>query len=173
MHKFRVRSSIPIARALRPFVAVLLGALAGMAAMIAVPAPAMATEADGSLDLSKYHGKVVYVDFWASWCAPCRQSFAFLNQLRAFNSDKDLVIITVNLDRDRKAAAHFLEVVGTRLPVIYDPKGAIATRFKVQTMPTSVLIDRDGHQRFVHHGYFDSKTNEYSQHVSSLVAEHG
>jgi thiol-disulfide isomerase/thioredoxin len=145
----------------------------GLGAAVAVPASARAAEAGDALDLAKYRGKVVYVDFWASWCAPCRLSFAYLSQLRASYDGKDLVIVTVNLDRDRKAAANFLQAVGTGLPVVYDPKGALATRFQVSTMPTSVLIGRDGRTRFVHHGYFDNKTGEYSEHVSTLVAEHG
>lgn len=137
------------------------------------PSRAMAADtAAAALDLSQYRGKVVYVDFWASWCAPCRLSFAYLNQLRQSYSNRDLVIITVNVDRDKAAAGNFLRAVGGQLPVVYDPKGAIATHFGVATMPTSVLIGRDGRQRFVHRGYFDNKTGEYSQHVAALVDEH-
>jgi thiol-disulfide isomerase/thioredoxin len=158
---------------MRPIAGLVLAASILAAAPVAVPATAMAAEAEGTLDLAQYRGKVVYVDFWASWCAPCRQSFAYLNRLRASYDSKDLVIVTINLDHDRNSAARFLQSNSTGLPVIYDPKGAIATRFQVSAMPTSVVIGRDGRQRFVHHGYFDNKTGEYSNHVSVLVGEHG
>ena len=165
-------SPVRLASIVRPFAGLFLAAVLFAAAPVAMPASAMAAEADGTLDLAKYRGKVVYVDFWASWCAPCRLSFSYLNQLRASYDNKDLVIVTINLDHDRKAAAQFLQVVGTGLPVIYDPKGAIASHFQVTTMPTSVVIGRDGRQRFVHHGYFDNKSYEYSQHVATLIGEH-
>jgi len=169
----RTKTFLPTARLARSVVALIVAACVFAGAPATAPTSALAAETtDGSLDLSRYRGKVVYVDFWASWCAPCRLSFAYLNQLRASYDNKDLVIVTINLDRDRKAAANFLQAVGTGLPVVYDPKGALATRFKVSTMPTSVLIGRDGRERFVHHGYFDNKSYEYSQHVATLIGEH-
>jgi thiol-disulfide isomerase/thioredoxin len=119
----------------------------------------------------RYRGKVVYVDFWASWCAPCHLSFGYMNMLRRMYSAQDLVIVTVNLDHDPAAAAGFLRKAGGALPVVYDPKGALATRFGVGTMPTSFLIGRDGRQRFVHRGYFENRAAEYSAHVATLVAE--
>lgn len=173
MRPLNLTPAVRFALFVRPLAGLFLAASLFAAAIVAVPCSALAAETDGALDLAKYRGKVVYVDFWASWCAPCRLSFAYLNQLRASYDNKDLVIVTVNLDRDRKAAANFLQAVGTGLPVIYDPKGALATRFQVSAMPTSVVIGRDGRQRFVHHGYFDNKTSEYSKHVSVLVGEHG
>ena len=173
MNTTRPSSSFRLNRAIRPAAALLLAIAAAVATTTVIPAHAAVVDTDGTLDLAKYRGKVVYVDFWASWCAPCRLSFAYLHQLRMSYDTKDLVIVTVNVDRDRKSAANFLQAVGSSLPVVYDPKGALAARFQVSMMPTSVLIGRDGRTRFVHHGYFDNKTGEYSQHVSTLIAEHG
>ena len=153
--------------------AMVVMAVAATLAAVMAPAAASAADGDGTLDLSRYRGKVVYVDFWASWCVPCRQAFGFLEALRMRYEPKDLVIITINVDRDHKAAENFLRVVGGGLPVVYDPKGAIAARFGVAAMPTSFVIDRAGHQRFVHRGYFDSHDGEYDRHVAALVAEHG
>jgi len=143
-----------------------------LAPMLALALPAVAQAQSDSLDLAQYRGKVVYVDFWASWCGPCKVSFRYMAQLRAIYPAKDLAIVTINLDHDRAAAAGFLKAVGSTLPVVYDPKGALAAQYKVQAMPTTVLIGRDGKQRFVHQGYFEAKNGEYSQHVAALVAEH-
>ena len=148
-------------------------AIGAMAVAMTTPpasAPASAETALAPLDLAQYRGKVVYLDFWASWCAPCKLSFRYMNQLRATYPAKDLVILTVNVDRNKAAAAGFLNAVGGGLPVIYDPQGAIASHYRVNTMPTTVLIGRDGQEHFVHRGYFDTKTDEYTQHVAALVA---
>jgi cytochrome c biogenesis protein CcmG/thiol:disulfide interchange protein DsbE len=150
-------------------------ALAAMLPCAGLPTVALAdithADATSALDLAQYRGKVVYVDFWASWCAPCKLSFPFMAELRRAYAPKDLVIVTINVDRNRAAAAGFLNAVGAGLPVIYDPEGALASRFKVASMPTSFVIGRDGQQRFVHRGYFDAKAGEYAQHVAALVAE--
>jgi len=146
-----------------------------MVAGLAVPGlstTAHAAEAPPTLDLAAYRGKVVYLDFWASWCAPCKLSFGFMNALHATYGDKDLVILAVNVDHDRAAAAGFLNAVGGHPQVIYDPKGTIAGHYDVATMPTTVLFDRTGKQRFVHRGYFPNKTREYDGHVAALIAEH-
>ena len=139
-------------------------------AVVTASTPTVAETALAPLDLTQYRGKVVYLDFWASWCAPCKLSFRYMNQLRATYPAKDLVILTVNVDRNKAAAAGFLSTVGGGLPVIYDPQGAIASHYRVNTMPTTVLIGRDGQEHFVHRGYFDTKTDEYTQHVAALVA---
>lgn len=139
--------------------------------LLIAPAPANSQSAP-VLDLAQYRGKVVYIDFWASWCGPCKLSFPWMNQLRQQYGAKDLVIVTVNVDHDRAPATAFLNSVGGTLPVIYDPQGVLATRYKVAGMPTSILIGRDGQQRFVHHGYFPNKTAEYQAHIATLVAEH-
>jgi thiol-disulfide isomerase/thioredoxin len=131
-----------------------------------------AAAAGGDLDLSAYRGSVVYLDFWASWCAPCKLSFRFMRNLRNRYSASDLTIVTVNVDRDQAAAQAFLRDNGVSLPVIYDPAGKLAKQYKVATMPTSFVIDRAGQTRFVHNGYFDNKNTEYDQHVSELIKQH-
>ena len=124
-------------------------------------------------DLAQYRGKVVYVAFWTAKCAPCKLAFAFMNVLQRFYSPKDLVILTINGDRDRAAAVDFLNAAGGQLPVIYDPAGALARHFQVASTPTFLLFGRDGQQRCVQHGYQDIMASEYAQQVASLVAAHG
>ena len=123
------------------------------------------------LDLSAYRGKVVYLDFWASWCIPCRRSFPWLDGLVNQYGKRDLVVIGVNVDQSRELAQKFLSDTPAYFPIVYDPQGAIATTFKIVGMPSAVLIDRTGHVRFQHVGFSDSRKDEYETHVQELLAE--
>jgi len=145
--------------AMMPVAALLVGT--------ATPATADTT----ALDLSRYKGKVVYVDFWASWCGPCKQSFPFMQGLSSRYGANDLVVLTVNVDRQRGAADGFLRQVHSTLPVVWDSKGDIAKAWKVSDMPTSVVFGRDGKMRFRHQGFYPGKTAEYEAHVAQLVRE--
>ncbi|MEI6640716.1 MAG: TlpA disulfide reductase family protein [Novosphingobium sp.] len=144
-----------------------LGGL-GAAALAGLAAPAQAAAA---LDLAKYRGKVVYADFWASWCGPCKLSFPFMQQLAARYPAGDLAVVTINLDRQRGPADAFLRQVRSSLPVIYDAAGDIAQAWKVADMPTSLVFDRKGAMRFRHQGFFPGKVREYEGHVAQLVRE--
>ncbi len=125
----------------------------------------------GPLDLSQYAGKVVYIDFWASWCGPCQESFPFMNKLKASYPEKDFVIVLVNVDRKQSKADRFLSRIPAPVPTLYDPKGKIARQFDIKAMPTSVLIDRKGRIRYVHSGYHAEKTPEYTSHIKELINE--
>ncbi len=133
--------------------------------------PALADNRPGQLDLAKYKGKVVYLDFWASWCGPCRLSFPYMELLRSAYARKEFVVIAVNVDHSRERADAFLNQVGGNVPVVYDPKGVIAAKYHVSEMPTSVLIGRDGRVRFVHQGFFETKTPQYESHIEELINE--
>ena len=133
---------------------------------------AEAVPAQAAFDLARYRGKVVYLDFWASWCGPCKLSFPFMQDLRARYGPDGLVVLTVNVDHDRAAADRFLRDNGSSLPVIYDPQGVLASRYRVAGMPTTVLFDRNGKLAVVHRGFFPTKTDEYVQHVAALVGQH-
>lgn len=143
-----------------------------LTASLAIGMMPAAAEAPATIDLAAYHGKVVYLDFWASWCGPCKLSFPYMRGLRARYQKRDLEIVTVNLDRNPALAATFLGQVGGGLPVVYDHEGALARRFSVKDMPTSVLIDRRGNIRFTHRGFHPDKTAEYQQHITQLINEH-
>ncbi|WP_298189582.1 TlpA disulfide reductase family protein [Novosphingobium sp.] len=144
-----------------------LGGLAG-AALAGLHTPA---EAAVSLDMAKYRGKVVYVDFWASWCGPCKLSFPFMQQLAGRYPASDLAVVTINVDRQRAAADAFMRQVHSNLPVIYDAAGDLAQAWKVADMPTSLVFDRKGVMRFRHQGFFPGKVREYEGHVAQLVRE--
>ena len=122
-----------------------------------------------SLDLATYRGKVVYLDFWASWCTPCHLSFPWMNDVQATYGAEGLVILAVNLDRDRAKADDFLATDRGQLNILYDPKGDIAKQFNVKDMPTAVLIGRDGKAHAVHSGFETSKENAYLADVVLLL----
>ncbi len=124
------------------------------------------------LQLSSLRGKVVYLDFWASWCVPCRQSFPWMNELQKRYADRGLTIIAVNLDHERADAEKFLRKLAPDFRVRFDPAGDWAHHFGVQGMPTSVLLDRDGRSRFTHIGFRPADATEYEQQIQQLLAEH-
>jgi cytochrome c biogenesis protein CcmG/thiol:disulfide interchange protein DsbE len=124
-----------------------------------------------NFDLSAYRGKVVYVDFWASWCGPCRESFPWLDELVREYRSKDLVVIGINVDKDRDRAERFLNETPADFPIIYDPRGDLASEYKVAGMPSAVLIDRAGHIRFQHAGFSVKQKGLYEQQLQTLLAE--
>jgi thiol-disulfide isomerase/thioredoxin len=123
------------------------------------------------LDLSAYRGKVVYVDFWASWCGPCRQSFPWLDGLEREYGAQNFVVIGVNVDQDHGKAERFLTDTPADFPIVYDPKGEIATAYKVTGMPSGVLIDRTGHVRFQHAGFSEKQKGLYEEQLQTLLEE--
>lgn len=167
----RWRDLLPIKK-LRSLVAGGLIAVAVLSASLTISVTPTAAEAPKAIDLAAYRGKVVYLDFWASWCGPCKLSFPYMRSLRARYQNRDLEIVTINLDRNPALAAAFLSQVGGGLPVVYDREGALARRFSVKDMPTSVLIDRRGNIRFTHRGFHPDRTAEYQQHINQLINEH-
>ena len=123
------------------------------------------------LNLAAYKGKVIYIDFWASWCSPCRQSFPWMKELQAAKAKEGLVIIAVNVDQEKKLADAFLAEFSPNFNVVFDPAGRLATEFKVAGMPSAYIIDRDGKPRFKHIGYHHEKRSQYEQEIQTLLDE--
>jgi len=123
------------------------------------------------LNLAAYKGKVVYIDFWASWCGPCRQSFPWMKELQAGKGKEGLVIIAVNVDQEKKLADAFLAEFSPNFNIVFDPAGKLATEFKVAGMPSAYIIDRDGKPRFKHIGYHHEKRSQYEQEIQTLLDE--
>lgn len=122
--------------------------------------PQAARTAEPMLDLAQYRGKVVVVDFWASWCVPCRRSFPWLNEMHG-KYGQDLVIVGVNVDAERKAADRFLTEFPARFQIVYDAAGALPTQYQVNAMPTSIIYDRAGREITRHLGFQNAKRDEY------------
>jgi cytochrome c biogenesis protein CcmG, thiol:disulfide interchange protein DsbE len=121
--------------------------------------------------LEAYAGKVVLLDFWASWCSPCLQSFPWMNELQRKHGGEGLIVLAVNLDQDRKLAESFLGKTPAKFRVEYDASGEIARQFEVQAMPTSFLIDRRGNVRVRHAGFKDKLRQEREQQIAQLLKE--
>jgi len=121
--------------------------------------------------LQALEGKVVLVDFWASWCSPCLRSFPWMNELQKRFGGDGFEVVAVNLDQDRALADAFLEKVPVEFRVEYDPEGNIARQFDVQAMPSSFLIDRNGRVRVRHAGFRDRQRQEREANIRQLLEE--
>ena len=119
--------------------------------------------------LDKHKGEVIYLDFWASWCGPCRKSFPWMNKIEAEYKQQGFSVISVNLDANKALATKFINEVPASFTVIYDPKGKIAKHFKIQGMPSSMLIGRDGKIKSRHTGFFTKKISQYQQEIEQLL----
>lgn len=124
-----------------------------------------------TVSLHNLRGKIVYVDFWASWCGPCRQSFPWMATLFDRYADKDLVIIAVNLDKTREAANAFLGSYPAPFTVAFDPDGKIAEEFGVTAMPSSFIVNRDGAIVYAHEGFQESKGNAIEAHIKEALGQ--
>lgn len=139
-----------------------------LAAFAAFSGPSHAAPA---LDLGAYQGRVVYLDFWASWCGPCKQSFPWMQSLQSTYGRRGLVVVAVDLDRDRADAKRFLARFHPDFRIVYDPSGSLAQKFAVAGMPTTLLIDRRGRVRERRIGFLPSKAAGYERKVERLLAQ--
>ncbi len=120
-------------------------------------------------NLSELKGKVVYVDFWASWCSSCKASMPWLNKLQNQLGDS-FQVVAVNLDEQRETAQAFLQKSGVNLLVAYDPAGTIPEQFGVQAMPTSFLLDKNGKVAFIHEGFNSKDSAELEAKIREVVS---
>lgn len=124
---------------------------------------------DGGLDLERYRGRVVYVDFWASWCVPCRASFPWMNALEAELGGAGLVVLGVNTGDTAEEAARFLERVPADFDIVYDTDGAIASAHGLEGMPMAYVYDRDGTLVASHIGFNRRRGEERAEQLRELV----
>jgi len=125
--------------------------------------------ADEVPDLAQYEGKVVIVDFWASWCVPCRRSFPWLNSMHEKYAENGLVIIGVNLDQVRADADSFLTEFPASFRIYFDESKELAREFDVVAMPSSYLLGRDGELRERHYGFKVKKQDEYEAAIIAAL----
>ncbi len=135
------------------------------------PAPGFDLPAAGSpnVRLANLKGRVVYVDFWASWCAPCKQSFPWMNEMQAKYGPKGLTIIGINLDKKREDADKFLAGTPAKFTVAFDSTGKVAEVYQPKGMPTSFLIGADGVVRAMHVGFRESDREKLESELAAAV----
>jgi peroxiredoxin len=127
---------------------------------------------DGStVHLSELKGQVVMINFWATWCGPCRQEMPLLTQLQSKYEPLGFTLLAVNVEPDSAAAQDWLKGMAVDFPILFDRKNAVAESFGVQGMPSSVFLDRAGNVRYVHRGYQPGDESKYADMIRSLVKE--
>lgn len=141
-----------------------------MAAAPGTPAPAFALDGrSGPVNLAAYQGKYVYLDFWASWCAPCKRSFPWMGELQKRYGDAGLQVVAVNVDASRADAERFLAQTPAGFVVAWDPTGSTAKQYAIKGMPSSVLIDPKGQVVHVHSGYNDDSARKIEQQIKAAL----
>lgn len=133
-------------------------------------AAAPALEAAPPEGLAPISGKVIWVDFWASWCVPCRRSFPWMNTMHRKYGPEGLQIVAVNLDKERALADGFLAEVPAEFSLRFDPAGALAKEFAVQAMPSSYLLAADGTVLASHFGFKTADAPEYERAIREALA---
>jgi len=152
---------------------VIFAATASAAGDAPAPAPAFSLPARGgaTVDLSQFKGQVVMINFWASWCVPCRKEMPLLENIYKKYKPLGFTLIGVNVEPDQKDAESFLKQTPVSFPVLFDAKSKVSGLYNVQGMPTTVFIDRKGNVRLVHQSYVDGDENLYMDQIRTLIRE--
>lgn len=130
------------------------------------------TSRDGSrVALADLEGQVVMVNFWATWCGPCREEMPHLEALFQRYEGLGFTLLGVNVEEDASGADEFLSETPVSFPILFDPDNTVSELYDVVAMPSTVLIDRTGNMRFIHHGYQPGYENEYQSQIRALIRE--
>ena len=160
-------------------VAVLAAGLAAApplsAASVTAGAPAAAFQLPAAVgdpvSLADFKGQVVLINFWASWCGPCRQEMPILEQLYKKYKPAGFTLIGVNVDKEAPPVKALLERKPVSFPVMLDPANQVSKAYHVDEMPSSVIIDRKGEIRYIHRGYKPGDENDYQDRIRQLIRE--
>lgn len=143
------------------------------AAEMKKPAPdfTLKSRSGKNLRLSDFRGQVVMLNFWASWCGPCRQEMPLLEEMSKKYSRLGFTLLGVNVDEDSSKGLKLLEKIPVTFPILFDNKSEVSEMLNVDAMPTTYLIDRDGNIRFHHRGYKPGYEQSYEKQIKQLVRE--
>ena len=124
-----------------------------------------------NLRLSEYRGDVVMINFWATWCGPCRQEMPLLDELYGRYHRVGFNLLGVNIDDDTERALRMVEELDLHFPVVFDTRKEVSRLYNVEAMPATILVDREGNIRHVHHGYKPGYEDKYLDQIRALLRE--
>jgi thiol-disulfide isomerase/thioredoxin len=137
----------------------------------AAPDFTLKSESGKNLRLSEHRGQVVMINFWASWCGPCRQEMPILDQLQQRYSKAGFTVLGVNVEQDSSQAERLLKDMNISFPVLFDSDSVVSKLYDVSAMPVTVMIDKDGNMRYLHKGYKPGFEDQYRQQIKELIRE--
>jgi thiol-disulfide isomerase/thioredoxin len=137
------------------------------------PAPAftLASRAGGELTLAALKGKVVMINFWASWCGPCRQEFPALDAIYGKYQPMGFEMVGINVESEQADAEKFLGATPVRFPILFDPENKVSGSYGVSAMPTTFLVDRQGRLRWQHRAYKPGDEAKYIEQIRAMLRE--
>jgi peroxiredoxin len=154
-------------------VVTLVFSAAVVAADVSGPAPDFTLKSrDGkNVRLSELQGQVVMINFWASWCGPCRQEMPHLEDIHEEYADYGFTLLGINVDEKQELAEKLLAQIPVNFPILFDPSSTVSKQYNVDAMPTTILIDRDGSLRHLHRAYRPGFEDMYRDQIKALVLE--
>ncbi len=147
--------------------------LAASSGLTGRPAPdfALKSSTGENLRLSEYRGDVVMINFWATWCGPCRQEMPLLDELYTRYERVGFSLLGVNIDDDSRKAMNMIAELGVSFPVLFDSRKEVSKLYEVDAMPVTVIVDREGNVRHVHKGYKPGYEDKYLNEIRALLRE--
>ena len=148
-----------------------LPALAGSSPAAPAPVFTLASRAGQDVSLAQYKGQVVMINFWASWCGPCRTEMPLLESIYKKYNRMGFTLLGVNVEPNSQAANDWLKATPVSFPILYDTDSKVSKLYDVAGMPSTVIIDRSGNLRVLHRGYKPGDENEYLDSIRTLIRE--
>ncbi len=148
-------------------------ATSAVAGKLEGPAPdfTLKSRSGENLKLSEFRGDVVMINFWASWCGPCRQEMPLLDAMYERYQPMGFTLLGVNVEEDSSKAAALLEEIPVKFPILFDDQNTVSQLYNLVAMPSTVFVDRDGNVRYVHLGYQAGDEDEYDKQLRTLIRE--
>lgn len=144
----------------------------GSSSVLAEKAPKFTLDGQQQeIKLSDYEGQIVYLDFWASWCQPCRKSFSWMNKMQSMYGSEGFKVIAINLDESREKANKFLQQIPANFDVAFDPEGQTAESYNVKAMPSSYIIDKQGNVIYSNLGFRGNDEEKLEVKIRGIIRQ--